>query len=618
MKQSLISWRFAMICMAFAFAIFSVAIFLGNARLQIEGERERMAARLEIGLDNEARAVVARVSEWRERLLADSIKTADNDKIRDFLLFAANSHNPLMHELAPEAEKAIRKFAQRQDLFGAALVSRTGKKLMSLGSANVSDDLIQDSFAARKTVFGKMADFGGSWYLPAATPVFDGKSDRGMAGAIYFWLPAAPVFAEIMNGDSVETFFTDIDKRAMVAYVLDHDLKIEAAGKAGVPENGSFTLSSSPILRGELGYLKSIYSTEPDIVISAVAPENRISALMKDKAKSIWIFYMGLGGAIALGAVLCAALIATWSSKSESAKLRSLYNAAARRKTMLDGMSESVGAGIVMADRRGRILMNNGKFAEMAKRRSFNENEPLSSVFTDMKPVLLAMSETSQSGEGVQLEWEHEGRLYRVSVSPFKTSDDEGTVAVFSDITKFRRKADLDKRRMAGIIDAFARAIESVEHGSFGQSERTRELALAVSDDMGEDDRLTLDFSSRLSQIGKLYVPREIFGKTELADSDRAELAKIPEYAEEALADLMLDIPVRETIAKLGARFDENPYLSAHARILTVCNAASAMGRKRAFRDEMEFDEIINIMSCDPMFDQNIVARVARAGASHV
>lgn len=616
MKRSFISWRFAMICMAFAFAVFSVAIFLGNARLQIESERERVANRLELGLDDEARAVIGKISEWRERLLADSIKTADNDSIRDFLLYARDMDNPLMHELAPQAEKALRGFISKWDIFGLALVSRSGKKLMGKGTDLVSQDLVEDSFAARKTVFGKIADFGGVWQIPAVTPVFDGKSDRGMAGAICFLLPAAPFFAEAIGDDSIEISFTDADKHAMTAYVdkSDHELRIGAAGKAGVPASGSFLLVPSQTLGGDLGYVKSVFSAEPDVVISAVSPESRIASLLKEKSKSIWIFYMGLGGAIALAAILCAALIATWSSKSENAKLRGLYNNAAKRKTMLDGMSESVGAAIVMADRRGRILMNNRNFAELAKRASFNENEPLSSVFSDIKPVLLAMSECASDGGRRQLEWKHDGNLYRVSISPFKTSDDEGTVAVFSDITKFRRKAELEKKRMVSIIDAFARAIERVEPGSLGQSARTRELALAVSGDLSDDDRLTLDFASKLSQVGKLYVPREIFGKGELDEKDRAELAKIPEHAAGILSDLMLDLPVAETVAKMGSRFDENPYLPIHARVLTVCNAVSAMGRKRAFRDKMSFDEIINVISCDPMFDMNMAARVARAG----
>ncbi|MCB7224954.1 hypothetical protein LI237_16195, partial [Anaerostipes caccae] len=82
---------------------------------------------------------------------------------------------------------------------------------------------------------------------------------------------------------------------------------------------------------------------------------------------------------------------------------------------------------------------------------------------------------------------------------------------IFQDITEFRRRAEAARERQANSIAALVRAIESVDVHLIGHSMKMEHVADLLSGAMSlpDKDRETLRLAARLSQVGKIFVPRE-------------------------------------------------------------------------------------------------------------
>lgn len=68
---------------------------------------------------------------------------------------------------------------------------------------------------------------------------------------------------------------------------------------------------------------------------------------------------------------------------------------------------------------------------------------------------------------------------------------------------------------------------------------------------MGMDraSREGLRIAAALSQIGKLFIPRELLHKTgNLTPEERAEIMRAPEYAHDLLKDIDFGQPVAEAV----------------------------------------------------------------------
>ena len=190
------------------------------------------------------------------------------------------------------------------------------------------------------------------------------------------------------------------------------------------------------------------------------------------------------------------------------------------------------------------------------------------------------------------------------------------------DITEFRRRSERQRQQQRSLIDAFTRVEACADPYLHGHSRRMAALGELVARSMGlsEDSRNTLVMGAQLSQIGKLFIPRELLTKAErLTPEELAEVRKAPEHAVDLLKDIDFDLPVVRALYEMYENPDGSGYPSGlsgeaillEARILSVLNAFSAMVSARSYREGKSVDEALAELRNPARYDQNVVASLA-------
>jgi HD-GYP domain-containing protein (c-di-GMP phosphodiesterase class II) len=202
---------------------------------------------------------------------------------------------------------------------------------------------------------------------------------------------------------------------------------------------------------------------------------------------------------------------------------------------------------------------------------------------------------------------------FRISKSPFNAEYGDtlsGVVTVYENITELVEAQERNKRMVQQTINALVRAIEAVDPYLSGHSNLMGELAVLIAKQfhLSEADESLLKTAASLSQIGKIFIPREILLKPGmLTEAEREAMQHNVEYAKEALKDIEFELPVVDTIYQMNERLDGKGYpkqlsgeaISLPARILAVANGFCAMARPRSYRAAMPLEKIMQIISKD-------------------
>lgn len=380
------------------------------------------------------------------------------------------------------------------------------------------------------------------------------------------------------------------------------------------------------------------------------------------RSRRIEIFGLGILASMALTVIA----IILWARMTR--RLLSVYGSEVDRlkdtigsqKLMLDAINHSMQAGLVLADESGRIRACNPAFCRLCGHDRIEQGASVLDVMPgnsgrELLDCIVMSNDIAQiggnsgygddrvdcrtieivipcpaldHGKGSQDDDElyMGGRLYSVSLFSCPSAGGTefpggtGCVAVFREITGPRNEAVKKRRRQAALVSALSQAIESVDGNLVGHSDRMARLAVEISDalDLDPDQRETLEFATYLSQIGRLFVPRELFSKQgRLTEQEREQIRKMPEHASRMLRELHFDLPIRETIGEMGERMDGSgsPHglvgeqISLCGRALAVINAYVAMTSVRAWRPggSMSAGQAIQMLSADEGFDQRIV-----------
>ncbi len=362
-----------------------------------------------------------------------------------------------------------------------------------------------------------------------------------------------------------------------------------------------------------------------------------------------WMIY-GIGALAAVGVVLVAALL-WWiliSRRNEALArhFQQLYTVIDQQKRLLDSVNASLEVGLAMFDADGMVQVSNRVFSRMTTNEEENAGgtdsgaggvsdatgRTLLSLFDVRTGASLvdAVRKVLDSGKADTIEVRiHEGetaeRLFRVSLFPPYLQEESavteakpGVVAIFQDITEFRRNSERRQRQQANIILALVRAIESVDPYLAGHSQKVAALADQVGGALGMAGpaREGLRTAAALSQIGKLFIPRNLLHKTgQLTPEERAEIMRAPEYAYELLKDIDFGQPVAEAVHDMFEKLDGSGYprgLSANSiapapRVLGVVNTFCAMVSPRSHREGLRYEDAMTRLRDDPSVDSAVV-----------
>lgn len=297
-----------------------------------------------------------------------------------------------------------------------------------------------------------------------------------------------------------------------------------------------------------------------------------------------------------------------------------LYTVIEEQKRLLGSINETLEVGITLTDAFGTHKYANRAFAE-AVGRSTEEVVGMDTAaifgFDTAKRLdayarqVLSSRTTFNTIETLWLQSKR--RHFRISKAPFFADDHEaisGVVTVYQDITELVEAQERSRRMVQQTIHALVRAIEAVDPHLSGHSQLMGDLAVLLAKHMHlpESEEHLLKTAASLSQIGKIFIPREILTKPgALTDEEREQMKRHVDYAKEALKNIEFDLPVVETIYQINERPDGKGYplglsdeaISLASRILAVTNGFCAMAKPRSYRAAMPREKIITLLQQD-------------------
>ncbi len=318
--------------------------------------------------------------------------------------------------------------------------------------------------------------------------------------------------------------------------------------------------------------------------------------------------------------------------RAVAAELQRLNQIISRQKELLDSVNLSLYVGLFMADVKGQIRVCNPALAAILGKdeKDVSEQMIFSCFPTDAATLLLdrirqVAINNREEGCEIYLERDGEKRLYRVTLFPFMDAGGEsvrnsirGAVVSMKDITEFRRQSLRMRQRQKSLIEAFTRAEESVDPYLAGHSQRMAKLGELLSAEMGlsEDGKNTVVMGAMLSQVGKLFIPRELLTKKgRLTQEELEQVHQAPEHAFRLMENVDFDLPIARALHEMYENMDGSGYpkhlkgeeILLEARVLGVLNAFCAMVSSRAYRKGMDERQAVEELMNNVRFDQTVV-----------
>jgi putative nucleotidyltransferase with HDIG domain len=154
---------------------------------------------------------------------------------------------------------------------------------------------------------------------------------------------------------------------------------------------------------------------------------------------------------------------------------------------------------------------------------------------------------------------------------------------------------------------ALAAAVETKDSGTIGHAERVAEYALAVADDLGIDrsERLRIEYSALLRDIGKVSIPASLLNKDSRLDPDEWEQLK--SHAKLG-ADMVSSVPflsfLSDVILHHHEHWDGSGYpdrlsgeeIPLASRILAVTTDYDAMTSERPYHDPLPISVALELL----------------------
>lgn len=202
-----------------------------------------------------------------------------------------------------------------------------------------------------------------------------------------------------------------------------------------------------------------------------------------------------------------------------------------------------------------------------------------------------------------------------------------GVITVTRDVTESYTARERQRRTMQETIRVLSSSVAAADPYLANHASRLGEVALAIAAelDCSGEELETLATAANLSQIGKIFLPRELIRKeARLAAEQRKTLQKHIDLALGALEGISFDLPVPQTLEQIHERLDGTGYprgrageeISLLGRILAVADVFAARTAPRAYRDAVPAEDVLDILRKHPeKYDMRIVEALERVVA---
>lgn len=375
-------------------------------------------------------------------------------------------------------------------------------------------------------------------------------------------------------------------------------------------------------LRKAIGESMDVYSSglrlrSADIWIIAENEAALLQQMLAGQAKTTY----GLAVVLSLALVLLGSSV-WWSlvgreQQCLNREMTQLLNLVDEQKKLLDGINSTIPDLISLTDGKGIYRYVNSAFAE-AVGRSVETVKGLDGPavfgFDTAKRLNSSDQHVLMTGESISITeiiWlQSKKHHFQISKTPLRDSGSrtpQGIVSVFRDISQLVETQEHNRKVVQQTIDALVRAIEEADPFLGGHSRIMGGIAVLMAKQLrlSDKDIATIEAAANLSQIGKMFVPREILLKPgALTPEEKAEMERHVEYAYNILKGIEFDLPVVNAIYQMHEHLDGKGYpkglsgdeVSVHARVLAVANAFAAMARPRSYRPALPVKEVLAML----------------------
>ncbi|HVE93634.1 MAG TPA: diguanylate cyclase, partial [Acidimicrobiales bacterium] len=202
---------------------------------------------------------------------------------------------------------------------------------------------------------------------------------------------------------------------------------------------------------------------------------------------------------------------------------------------------------------------------------------------------------------------------------------------LFSQLHARRDVADIDRQTedleedFLQMVQRWGDSIESKDHYTQGHCERVADLACALAEAVGIDQKSLFWFriGALLHDVGKLTIPPEVLNKPGRLTVDEWSLVKHhPVAGVQMLADIEFPWDVRPIVESHHERWDGGGYphgLSAEAipltaRILCIADVYDALTSERSYKKAVSHEQALDMMRGEvgAQFDPNLFAHFER------
>lgn len=326
-------------------------------------------------------------------------------------------------------------------------------------------------------------------------------------------------------------------------------------------------------------------------------------------------------------------LFISQDAKKVADNFRQLAITIKEQKLFLDSINDTITDFIVQKNKEGTYRYVNPAFAK-AVGRSVTEMIGLddAAVFGYATADRLASSDqlVNMSEQAITttetIYLQSQRYVMQISKAPFYEADGSvsGIVSVYRDITAAVDAEEQRKRTEQQTINALATTIEHIDPYLGGHTRMLESVSaeLARTLNMSDPEIATIEAAANLSQIGKLFVPRDILLKPgSLTPEEKSEMEKHVAHAKKVLGNIDFGLPVVETVSQMNEKLDGSGYpnqlkgddIIKPAQLLGLTNTFCALIRPRAYRPAMPIEDAFNILNdMNKHYDPEMIAALER------
>lgn len=287
-----------------------------------------------------------------------------------------------------------------------------------------------------------------------------------------------------------------------------------------------------------------------------------------------------------------------------------------KKQTMLESINKTIDEHITLKDLNGKYVYANKAFMSF-----FNITDNLRKLKLDtfLKTKTLQdtlhkadkqVAKSSQPWSKDQVSVTNNDGTRYFDITKWPQKDGENVTGIIT-IARDRTDSILHQKQMEKLqnqaINALVHTVEIKDPHLAGHHARLAYIATEIAKklNLNEDDKLTLDYSARLSGIGKVFVPQALLTKPGKLTTDELEIIQTHVVrAKEVLNNIDFSLPITDTITNMYERLDGSGYPNAltaeHigqlSRILAISDAFCALIVPRSYREAIDFNQAVKFL----------------------